>query len=239
MLVINWSGRLGNILLENVGASILSEKYNLKTSYLNLEIFECLGFNPHKEGEIENRNFITVADTPHDKEESGTNMDLLNLLTEDKIDFGIKYFGNFQNGDFLLEYQKKIRNLFNLQYDNDYQEDVYIHVRLDDMSQVNPGLNYYKKCLDKISYRRIFLSTDSPNHEIIQNLTNIYNINIIHDSPINTINFAKNFGKIILSKGTFSWWIGFLSKSKEIFYPSGFPDHPRIFVFDNWKSVEK
>jgi hypothetical protein len=45
------------------------------------------------------------------------------------------------------------------------------------------------------------------------------NLNLVstEESPINTINFAKNFNNLVLSQGTFSWWIAFLSKAKIYF----------------------
>jgi hypothetical protein len=68
----------------------------------------------------------------------------------------------------------------------------------------------------------------------------IENCNFIlyHDTPINTINFGKNFKNLILSGGTFSWWIGFLSKAKNVFFPKDkIKWHGDIFVFDKWQGL--
>lgn len=239
MLKINWSGRLGNILLENVGGSILSEKYDLKTDYFGLNVFECLGFKPFMNGKRVFDELITVADSEHDKKMDGTDEYIIDLLNKETLDCGINYLGNFQNGDFLLKYRNKILSLFNPRYETGFEEDIYIHVRLGDLSHVNPGLEYYRKCLMKSKYRKIYLSTDSLEHEIISKLKQEFPITIYNDTPVNTINFAKNFGKLILSKGTFSWWIGFLSKAEKIYYPKELIEHPKIFVFEDWTASEK
>ncbi len=239
MLKSEFSGRLGNLLLINVGLSILSKKYDLKTNYQYLEYFESLGFQPYHGGQRVMSNFLMFGDERFNSGSLPIENSIIDLLEFEEINFGIDYRGNFQNGQFLQMFRDEILSLFNLNYDDSYKNDVYIHIRLDDMTHVNPGLSYYRKCIENTSHDRIFLSTDSPNHEIIKSLSEEFPIIYYNDSPINTINFAKNFGNLILSKGTFSWWIGFLSKANQIFYPTGFPEHPKIFIFDEWTPMDR
>jgi len=184
-------------------------------------------------------DFLMFGDERFDSGSFPTENSIIDLLSNKTINFGIDYRGNFQNGEFVKMFRNEILSLFSPEYDNSHQNDVYIHVRLDDMAYLNPGLSYYRKCLENMTYDRIFMSTDSPNHEIIKSLSEEFPVIYYNDSPINTINFAKNFGNLILSKGTFSWWIGLLSKAKQIFYPSGFPEHPRIFLFDDWTPMDR
>jgi hypothetical protein len=57
-------------------------------------------------------------------------------------------------------------------------------------------------------------------------------------NPSDTIAYCKNFNKIILSEGGFSWSIGFLSKAKEIICNQReLIWHGDIF-FDKWKKLK-
>jgi hypothetical protein len=56
-------------------------------------------------------------------------------------------------------------------------------------------------------------------------------------SPSEVIDFGKNFNNIILSEGTFSWWIGFLSQAETIFCNKrDYFWHGDIFL-DRWKKL--
>jgi hypothetical protein len=75
--------------------------------------------------------------------------------------------------------------------------------------------------------------------DIVVKLSEKYNLMPYQDSPVGTINFAKNFDNLVLSEGTFSWWMGFLSKEANIYYPKGKVSwHGDIFVFDEWCGVD-
>ena len=234
MISCNYKGRLGNLLFQDVSMSILAEKFNLKvdsyTEYLPLRM------NLYNSGSISNENLEKVNDD-----------NFLNILKSKNIKNGIYLDGYFQNKDFVLEYEEKIRSQFYLDYEEVDKDDVFIHVRMGDLANMFPwqSIDYFKEALSKINYRKIYISSDdlnnvsAPHHKLVQDLISEFNMIFYLNKPAETINFAKNFNNLILSQGTFSWWIGFLSRAENIYFPKGGPIwHGDIFVFDNWNAIE-
>jgi len=227
MIKIIPQGRTGNLLLQNVGISIIAKKFDFSVeNYSHLQNSEEIGLNLYS-GNIVNSQFKKYYDS-----------DLSNILQIDRIENGIIFDGLFQQKKFVIDYRLEILSHFNLNYEK-YDNQVFVHVRLGDVVHTNPGLNYYQEALNKLSFQSGFISSDSPNHPIVQSLIRDYNLSIYNDSPIKIINFAKNFENLVLSKGTFSWWIGLLSKANNIIYPvNDIGWHGDIFVFEDWKSID-
>jgi hypothetical protein len=233
---VHSGSRLGNRLFQNAGLTLLAKKFNYtvynyypeSNSYF-LQLKECqeIGFNPHS-GSIIKTNLVYYDDKS-----------LLNLINgPNEIDHGISYTEYFQNLDFILTYKQDIKNLFTpiqLPLNND----VYIHVRIDGIpTEWNPGIDYYTECIRNINFDNGYISSDLPEHEIVQELIKKYSLILIDKSPVETINFAKTCNHIVMSSGTFSWWIGFLSNAQNIFFPSKHNTnfHPYIFL-PEWTKV--
>ena len=238
MIKTNFSGRTGNILLQNIGTSILSKKFNLKAEYKFINKSDLLGVNL-SDGERIITDLVNQYDIKHTHVEMGKYGTLMDLLNRDDVEYGLYYDGTFQVKEFVIEYKDVILSHFNLKYDESYSKDLFIHIRLGDVAHLNPGIEYYRKSINMLSVNRIYLSTDNEQHKIVQTLISEYNIILYKQYEIATINFAKNFGNLILSKGTFSWWIGVLSKAKNILYPIGDVTwYGDIFVYDDWIPVQ-
>ena len=230
MITSVYQGRLGNILFQNIGKSIISEKFNLKVdSYLNDE-FSILGLKLFESGTITHNNLEHVGDEQ-----------VMDVLNRESVDNGFYLSGLFQIKDFVIEYENKIRSHFNLKYNNVNENDVFIHIRLGDTENrfIWQTMDYYEKALSQINYNNIYISSDSMYSNLVKSLVIKYNMIPYSNTPVETINFAKDFNNLVLSQGTFSWWIGFLSKAENIYFPKGGEIwHGNIFVFDNWKPIE-
>ena len=220
-------GRLGNVLLQNIGISIISKKFDLKVeNYFFEKEFQILGCQFHSGLNTYTEKFKI------------TDYELLSFLSESRVNKCVEYFGYFQIKEFVLNYKEDILSHFNLDHTESFSNDAFVHVRLGDVEDFNPGYNYYYKCLSKLKCENIYISTDSPNNNMVKRLLSDFDLILYQNDPIETLNFARKFNTLILSKGTFSWWIGMLSKAENIFYPIN--DRPwcgDIFVFEDWQGV--
>ena len=131
-------------------------------------------------------------------------------------------------------------NMLNINYKNIDRDLVFLHYRIDDIGRdrrVLP-LEYYIEALETTRFNSGYITSDSINHPNCTYLINKYDLKPVHGlSPMNTIFLGKNFNKLILSEGTFSWWIGFLSRAESIICNKrDFLWHGDIFL-DRWKKL--
>ena len=98
--------------------------------------------------------------------------------------------------------------------------DVFIHVRLTDVAQFNPGIDYYLKAINKSPMNgNIYISTDDTEHQIIKDLIVSHpNAIILKYEEIETIQFASTCKYIVLSHGTFSFVIALLGFYSIVYY---------------------
>jgi hypothetical protein len=221
MIKIHSRGRLGNIIFQNVVASILSKKFDLKVEeYIRETKCKEIGCIFNREGKIYNHEEVEVNDH-----------NFLSTLKKEKINYGLSVRGFFQKPEFVLDYKEEILSNFNLIYENPKNNDLFIHVRLGDLSATNSGMEYYSKAIESINYNKGFISSDDFDHDIVKTLIAKYNLTPYHGTPQTTIKFAKNFNNLVLSLSTFSWWIGFLSKAERVIYPNN------IFLVPEMESI--
>ena len=231
--------RTGNSLLQNIGASVLSNKFNLKVqNYPHIPNIELLGLKYNQSGVI-NENLIKLydfMDVGHVEENCIT---LSKLISQNHIDFGLSIDASFQFDEFVLKFRKEILDHFNLDFSNK-NDNLFVHVRLGDVTHLNPGLEYYRTAIKSINYTSGFISTDSFQNPIVQSLITEFNlIPYTEHDPVKVLNFAKDFDKLILSKGSFSWWMAFLSKAKKIIFPKNDTSwYGNIFVYDDWEFID-
>ena len=132
------------------------------------------------------------------------------------------------------------KNNFKDRYNNN--NDLFVHVRLDDATKFTPIIDYYVNTINNIKYDNLYISTDEPSHEIIKKLLEKYpSAKLFLQNEITTFQFASTCKNIILSRGTFSACIGYLSFYSTIYYPkndiNNIVINDKIFPTDKWIKV--
>ena len=214
-------GRLCNQIIRNIAASIICKRHNKKINYFMHTEIEKLGITLYT-SMYEPQYKSTI------KLKNETYFQALNNDVISNIDFTSDFFQEENITDLIYTYlntdeQKENiikMNPFNTRYNNN--NDLFIHIRLGDVSHFNPGIEYYIECIKSMKYNQIYIASDSPNHTIIKELQQLYpNINIINYDEIKSIQFGSTCSNIILSHGSFSAIIGYLSYfTKNIYYPN-------------------
>jgi hypothetical protein len=235
------AGRLGNQIIRNIAVSLLAEKSDLHVSYSSHEQISQLGIDlfcgtKHHDTcmELTDVNYILVYDQP----------------------FITRHFGNiwafFQTKEIssiIYQYLHSNtvkasimnKNPFANRYKNN--NDACVHIRLGDIAHFNPGLAYYQKTLSSLTFDKLYITTDQKDHDTIQQLISLYpNASIIEYDEIQTFQFASTCKHIILSHGSFSAVIGYLSYFSDIYYPEYESDkmwYGDMFSIPGWNKMSK
>jgi hypothetical protein len=231
-----FNGRLGNQIIRNLALSIIAEKFDLHVSYYNNELIDELGIKLFSGNCIFNST-ITLDD---DNYFSIYNYHVL----DNNLDPNLNFFQTKEITIFLYDYLRsdKIKsniidkNPFNDRYNSN--NDLFIHVRLTDAEHNNPGANYYIETVKSIEYNNIYISSDDKSHSIVQEIIEHYpTTTIIEYDEIKTFQFGSTCKNVILSHGTFSAIIGYLSFFSVVHYPEFEPGkiwHGDIFSIKGW-----
>jgi hypothetical protein len=132
------------------------------------------------------------------------------------------------------------RNPFKERYNNN--NDLLLHLRLDDAAQWSVGIKYYLTLINSISFDKLYVTTDQVSHPYILEIKALYpNVEILNLGEIKTFQFASTCKSIILSHGSFSAVIGYLAFFSKIYYPDyglasmvWFGD---MFSIDGWNKI--
>lgn len=230
-------GRLGNQIIRNLAVSLIAEKYNLNVNYCNYDLINKLGIplfigsNVYDSVHyLNDNNYFTVYNCGNLNYNLNPNH-LSFFQTKEIIHFLYDYLHTDKIKTNIIE-----KNPFKNRYHTN--NDLFIHIRLDDVAHFNPGIHYYLNNIKKIKFDNLYVSTDEKNHNIIQTIITTYpNANIIEYDEINTFQFASTCKHIILSHGSFSAVIGYLSFFSDVYYPEYEKDkiwHGDMFSINNW-----
>jgi hypothetical protein len=212
------NGRLGNQIIRNLAVSLIAEKHNLTVDYYNKELINKLGIE------------LFSGSNSYTTYQYLTEDNYFMIYASDELNYNLNpnnsYFQTKEITNLLYTYlhTEKVKsniinnNPFNSRYNNN--NDLLIHIRLTDVAQFNPGIKYYINAIKKIHFDNLYISTDEPNHNIIIDLLQLYPyLKLINYDEIATFQFASTCKHIILSHGSFSAVIGYLSFFSNIYYP--------------------
>lgn len=235
-------GRLGNLFFVNMCLHFISKKNNLYCGYQFYEEIKQLGVELF----IGEKTYDEISTIPL----SDTNF--FDFITGDCINKNISIVNNMwcqtpKFARYLRSYFDEEKNKNNIINNNLYKErynnnnDVFIHIRLGDIIDRDfcQKIEYYDKALSNIIFDNGYISSDSIDSYICRILIIKYNLKIIDYDEVNTIMFGSTCKHIVLSNGTFSWLIGFLSYYSTVYYPKIIHKwHGDIFIFDSWNEIE-
>jgi len=229
-------GRLGNQIIRNLAVSILAEKKNLKVDYSNKDLINKLGIELFSG----KNSYNCIQDLTDDNYFTIYNSDELNY----NLNPNHNYFQTKEITNFLYNYLHKDKIKLNIISNNPFKErynknnDLFIHIRLTDVAHFNPGIKYYVNAIKNINFDNLYISTDDKNNSIIIELLHLYpSSQLINYDEITTFQFASTCKHIILSHGSFSAVIGYLSFFSNIYYPEYELNkmwYGDMFSIDNW-----
>jgi len=211
-------GRLGNQIIRNLAISLIAKKHNLKVEYCNYYLIKKLGIELFNG----NNTYTSIQNLNDDN--------YFTIYNCDKLEYNLNPNNNFfqtkEITNFLYNYLNEDEIKSNIIINNPYKErynknnDLFVHIRLNDASQWNPGIFYYINAIKNINFDNLYISTDDINHDIILKILQLYTSAILIDfDEINTFQFASTCKYIILSHGSFSAVIGYLSFFSDVYYP--------------------
>jgi hypothetical protein len=97
---------------------------------------------------------------------------------------------------------------------------------------------YYINAIKNINFDNLYISTDDKNNNIIMELLQLYtSAQLIDFDEIITFQFASTCKNVVLSHGSFSAVIGYLSFFSNIYYPEYELDkiwYGDMFSINNW-----
>ena len=262
----NSPGRFGNHFVRGFACAFLAEKLNLKFDYgqyypmikeLGIKFFED-GINTYDytrpiyidNEKIENKNntrtysnTIYIDDNNFDdifyKIMSSKDIPKLNIIMFDSYYQTSKFANLLQKYFQIEEYRNPVikNNIYKDRYNNN--NDLFVHVRLDDVRTHNAGFEYYDKILSSINFDKGYIASDEITHEICKKLIEKYNLKIINLPEIPTIMFGSTCRYVVLTSGTFSFVIGILSFFSKVFYLKQFNTWcpASLYEINDWTEV--
>lgn len=175
-----------------------------------------------------------------------TDKNFIDVLKCQNAESNLLINGFFQNGLFVKEFGDSIKDIF--RQDQESTDGIFIHYRIGDLNENPTGRitekTYFINCLNRItlSTDKIYISSDSIDHEYVRDIINDYKAIPYQNSPKETIIFGSKFQHKILSLGTFSWWIGFLGSQNSVYCPNPkdyLKWHGDIFCMNGWNIIDK
>ena len=216
MIKVNYIGRMGNNMFQYSFGRILAEELGMHL--VSNPIPEFRATYQSVPGKSNNTDVLIVDDS--------NCKDILDKK-ESLVDKSLLLNGFFQQYTLYKPYKERLRQWFKPKkmIEKAKEADIVIHIRLGDyMSTLIPShwalpAEYYLSCIEMSSAKNIHIVTDDPNHSFLNNFSKL-NPKIINGNVIQDFTYLTSAKKIILSRSSFSFWVGFLSEAEEIYSPN-------------------
>jgi len=224
-----------------VAVGLVAMKHDLKVEYCNKELIERLGIElfcgkklHSKIIMLTNENYFDIYNSADLKCNLQPNLNY--FQTKEICNFIFKHLRTDEVMSNIIS-----KNPFNKRYNAN--DDLFIHIRLTDVANENPGIAYYAKTIKTIQYEKLYISTDDKTHKIALELFKLHPGATLFDADeITTFQFASTCKHVILSHGSFSAIIGHLSFFSNVYYPEYNPNEiwcGDMFSIDGWTKVVK
>lgn len=233
-------GRFGNQFIRNMCFHILSKKYDIKFEYSCLEQIKEFGIDLFVDGTKTYNDGVEINDGNFMNYVKGSDIIENNMILGKGSYMQTKEFALYLQQYFKEEglFQKiinssKFKNRFN------NNNDLYVHVRIGDVSQFTPPFEYFDSVISKLDFVNGYISSDTIESDICHKLMEKYKLKEYIGSETDTILFGASCKNIVLSHGTFSWLIGFMEIYSNVFFKKIEKFwHGDIFVFPEWNEVK-
>lgn len=221
---IKFNGRFGNNLFQYITTRIFCEKncINLNTELNN----DIVNFTNHKyfDDDLSSSTQIIINSQSYNEN------DELNFYGKN---INYEFNDYFQNCNYINNNINLINKFFILPEIKKNNDDIVLHLRLDDYLHTNNisypydwnkseiiHPNYYKNILKLENFNKLYIVVNNINYnwerEYLSNF-NEYSPIFITQTPKEDFNFIRNFNKIITSNSTFCYWAAFLSDAEKIY----------------------
>jgi hypothetical protein len=246
-----YNGRLCNQIIRNLCVSAIAKANNLYVIYSSYDRITKLGIKLFCGNKIYNEsikvndiNFFTIL---NNKCILNINADKDYFQTTEIINYLYNYLNEYENKTNIIN-----ANPFKERYNNN--NDCFIHIRLTDAINHNPGLQYYLKTIEKLfsissississtsTSDKLFIASDDNNNIIIKKIIEKYpNAIIVNYNEVETIQFGSTCKHIILSHGSYSAMIGYLAFYSNIYFKQidiNNKWHGDLFSIPTWNCI--
>ena len=221
-IIKNENGRLCNQIIRSVALSLIAQNHDLYTEYRNYNIIHNeLGINLfcgtnkyNKTVIVKNNNYSEILNAPQ-KIDYNVNLNYDYFQTEEIVNMIYKHIISEESKQNIIN-----KNPFKDRYNTN--NDLFIHIRLGDVTSFNPGTKYYLELIKNITCENVYIASDSFENIIVKEIQKIYpSVILVKRTPAQTIQFGSTCKHIILSHGSFSAVIGYFAfLSSHIYFPN-------------------
>jgi len=248
MVTVCYGGRLGNNMFQYAAGYIFAKKHQYKIDtpasfgapYYGGNFFNDFGkfFNIDTSfGKYEFKEpeypFYIIKDP-----------NLMDLMSIETVVPGHYIFQDWlQIKEHVLKYRKEMKEMYNPQYLERDPKEMIVVVRLGEIAGWRAALplEYYIDAIERINFTKGYITSDSMEHPIVTSLIQKYKlIPYYQKDPLAKLDFAKDFNQMVLSEGTYCWWIGALSRAETIICNNRNDVHHwhgDIFVYPEWTKL--